>query len=142
MQMNAMAVRCWSLLSRVFNIVGDKQLSLIAAGVAFFGMFAVFPGIAAVIAIFGLVADPIVVSEQPALMEGIIPKDAYDLFRNQITRLLAAQSDTLDWARVVSISLALWSSRAGVAALMVRCSLSRPIRSRTNAAPISYCTTR
>lgn len=140
--MNAMAVRCWSLLSRVFNIVGDKQLSLIAVGVAFFGMFAVFPGIAAVIAIFGLVADPIVVSEQPALMEGIIPKDAYDLFRNQITRLLAAQSDTLGWARVVSISLALWSSRAGVAALMVWCSLSRPIRSRTNATPISYRTTR
>ena len=142
MQMNAMAVRCWSLLSWVFNIVGDKQLSLIAVGVAFFGMFAVFPGIAAVIAIFGLVADPIMVSEQLALMEGIIPKDAYDLFRNQITRLLAAQSDTLGWARVVSISLALWSSRAGVAALMVWCCLSRPIRSRTNAAPISYRTTR
>ena len=105
-------------------------------------MFAMFLGIAAVIAVFGLVADPIIVSEQPALMEGIIPKDAYDPFRNQITRLLVAQSDTLGWARVVSISLALWSSPAGVAALMVWCSLSRPIRSRTNAAPLSYRTKR
>ena len=108
----------WRLLVRVFTVVGDKQVSLIAAGVAFFGMFAVFPGIAAVIAVFGLLADPSVVSDQLMLMEGIIPPDAYDLISAQVLRLLNARSDTLGWATSVSIALALWSSRAGVAALM------------------------
>lgn len=110
--------RLWRLLYSVFVIIGEKQVSLIAAGVAFFGMFAVFPGIAAVIASFGLLADPIVVSEQLALMENIIPPDAYNLFAGQIGRLLDARADTLGFATLVSIGLALWSSRAGVAALM------------------------
>ncbi|MCO4849199.1 MAG: YihY/virulence factor BrkB family protein [Yoonia sp.] len=113
-----MGLRLWRLLAQVFTIVGQKQISLIAAGVAFFGMFALFPGIAAIIAIFGLLADPTVVSDQLALMEGIIPPDAYDIFANQIRRLLLAQPDTLGWATIVSTLLALWSSRAGVAALM------------------------
>ena len=112
------SLRLWRLLAQVLTIVGQKQVSLIAAGVAFFGMFAVFPGIAAIIAIFGLLADPAIVSDQLALMEGIIPPDAYDIFANQIGRLLLARSDTLGWATILSILLALWSSRAGVAALM------------------------
>ncbi len=115
---SALAIRLWNILTKVVKIAGEKQISLIAAGVAFFGMFAVFPGIAAVIAVFGLLADPIVVSEQLALLEGIIPPDAYNLFAGQIGRLLLARSDALGWATIVSIALALWSSRAGVAALM------------------------
>lgn len=113
-----LAKRLWRLLYATWELAGRKHVNLIAAGVAFFGMFAVFPGIAAVIAIFGLVADPMVVTEQLALMENIIPADAYDLFSGQIQRLLVAQSRTLGWATMVSIFLALWSSRAGVSALM------------------------
>ena len=118
MNIFGMALQLWRLLAQVFTIVGQKQVSLIATGGAFFGMFAVFPGIAAIIAIFGLLADPTIVSDQLALMEGIIPPDAYDIFASQIGRLLLARSDTLGWATILSILLALWSSRAGVAALM------------------------
>tara|TARA_R110002051_G_scaffold239372_1_gene299994 strand:+ start:10713 stop:11561 length:849 start_codon:yes stop_codon:yes gene_type:complete len=112
------ALRFWRLLVAVWTLAGRKQLSLIAAGVAFFGMFALFPGIAAVIAIFGLLADPVVVSDQLALLQDIIPPDAYGLFLGQIDRLLSAPNETLGWATVLSTGLALWSSRAGVAALM------------------------
>ncbi len=111
-------LQLWRLLSATWLLAGRKQVSLIAAGVAFFGMFALFPGMAAIIAIFGLVADPFVVTEQLDLMADIIPTDAYDLFSGQIQRLLSAQSRTLGWTTFVSIMLALWSSRAGVAALM------------------------
>ena len=37
------SLRLWRLLAQFLTIVGQKQVSLIAAGVAFFGMFAVFP---------------------------------------------------------------------------------------------------
>ncbi|WP_458790160.1 YihY/virulence factor BrkB family protein [Yoonia sp. MH D7] len=112
------AHRLWRLLVDVWALAGRKQLSLIAAGVAFFGMFAIFPGIAAIIAIFGLLADTAVVSEQLMLMQDIIPPDAYDLFQGQINRLLTTGTGTLGWATTLSIALALWSSRAGVGALM------------------------
>ncbi len=102
----------------VFGLAERVHLGLIAAGVAFFGMFAIFPGIAALIALFGLVADPVIVDEQFSLMEDIIPPDAFALFKAQIERLLSAQTGTLGIATLVSVMLAMWSARAGVAALV------------------------
>ncbi len=102
----------------VWQTASDKHLGLIAAGVAFFGMFGIFPAIAAVIAVFGIVADPVVISAQMTLMEGIIPEDAYRLLAVQVNRLVLADSGTLGWATFVSIALALWSARAGVGALI------------------------
>lgn len=108
----------WRILTAVWKTAGEKHLGLIAAGVAFFGMFGIFPGIAAVIAIFGLIADPVVIAEQLSLMQDIIPPDAYVLISSQVVRLVAAPADALGWATGVSILLAIWSCRAGVAALI------------------------
>lgn len=110
--------RLGRLLWVVWKNAGEKHLGLIAAGVAFFGMFGIFPGIAAMIAIFGLMADPVVIAEQLTLLEGIIPPGTYDLLAGQVNGLVNAPTQTLGWATVVSILLALWSCRAGVAALI------------------------
>lgn len=111
-------IAIWRTACDIWTEAGNRHIGLIAAGVAFFGMFGVFPGIAAVIAVFGLVADPVVVAEQLDLMRDVIPVDAYDIFATQIDSLLNARSETLGWATLLSILLALWSSRAAVAALM------------------------
>ena len=110
--------RLWALLMAVWTTAVERHVSLIAAGVAFFGMFALFPAIAAIIAIFGLLADPAIVVQQLELMREIIPAETYDLFATQMGRLLAAQTDTLGWASGLSLMLALWAARAGVAGLM------------------------
>lgn len=102
----------------VWKTASEKHIGLIAAGVAFFGMFGIFPAIAAVIAVFGLVADPVVIAEQMQLMQGVIPEDAYRLLAIQVNRLILAPSEALGWATFVSIGLALWSARAGVGALI------------------------
>lgn len=103
---------------QVFAKIDDWNLGLISAGVAFYGLFALFPAIAAVIAIWGLVADPIVVDEQIGLMEEFMPQEAYGLIDTQIDTLTSTTSSTLGWATGVSILAALWSTRAGVSALM------------------------
>ena len=110
--------RLWTLLMAVWTTSTERHISLIAAGVAFFGMFALFPAIAAIIAIFGLLADPAVVVQQLELMKEIIPADTYALFAAQMGRLLAAQTGTLGFASGLSLMLALWAARAGVAGLM------------------------
>ncbi|MEL6841442.1 MAG: YihY/virulence factor BrkB family protein [Pseudomonadota bacterium] len=114
----ATVLHIWRVLAAVWTSASEKHLGLIAAGVAFFGVFGIFPGIAAVIAIFGLVADPTVIGEQLVLMEDIIPPDAYRLLSSQINRLVSAPNEALGWATFVSITLALWSCRAGVGALI------------------------
>ncbi len=111
-------LRLWRLLYSVWNTASDRHIGLIAAGVAFFGIFAIFPAITAIIAIFGLLADPVVVVQQLELMRDIIPEQTYLLFVGQMGRLLAARTDALGLATLISILLAFWASRAGVAALM------------------------
>lgn len=111
-------LRFYRLLARVWDTASDRNISLISAGVAFFGMFSIFPALAAVIAIFGLLADPAVVVQQLELMRDIIPVDAYDIIAGQMDRLLSAGGEALGWASAVSIGLALWAARAGVAGLM------------------------
>jgi membrane protein len=93
-------------------------MGLMAAGVAFFGMFAIFPALGALIAVFGLVANPAVVEEQLSYFDDVMPPGADELITDQVHRLVTAQTGTLGWATIVSLLLALWSARAGVASLV------------------------
>ncbi len=108
----------YDVARQVFDDLGEKNAGLISAGVAFYGLFAIFPGLAATIAVFGLVADPIVVDTQLQLMRGFMPEGVFNLFEAQITNLVTARPETLGLATLVSILVALWSVRAGVAALI------------------------
>nr|MCW1951028.1 YihY/virulence factor BrkB family protein [Octadecabacter sp.] len=103
---------------QVVDDLGEKNASLIAAGVAFYALFAIFPGIAATISLFGLFADPIVVEAQLDLMQGIMPTGVFTLFETQVDRLLSVRATTLGLTTLISIGLALWSARTGVAALI------------------------
>ncbi len=103
---------------QVIDDLGEKNASLIAAGVAFYALFAIFPGIAATISLFGLFADPFVVEAQLDIMQGIMPTGVFTLFETQVDRLLSARTTTLGLTTLISIGLALWSARTGVAALI------------------------
>jgi membrane protein len=108
----------WDALRHVLRLMDEKNLGLIAAGVAFYGILAVFPGLATVIAIWGVVGDPAAVAVEMAEFKAVLPVDVYTLFDGQLQALAQADGLTLGWASVVSFVLAVWSARAGVAALI------------------------
>ena len=102
----------------VWLVMDERNLGLIAAGTGFFAMLAVFPGIAALIAIWGLVADPSVIEAQLDLMNRFVPAEGLALIRSQLDRLLTAQVETLGWTTALSTGLSLWWARSGVASLI------------------------
>lgn len=108
----------WAALRDGFVQIGETNLALVSAGVGFFGMLSVFPAIAALIALLSLVSDPDVVIAQLEQMQGILPDDVYEIFHTQIVSLVTTSPDTLGLAGAISIVAALWSARAGVAAMM------------------------
>lgn len=110
--------RFWDFMVCVWRRVSEGHFSLIAAGVAFYAMFAVFPGIAATIALWSLLSDPAVVRDYLDVAEQFLPGDVANLIEAQVVSLLDARSTTLGWATVFSILVALYSARAGVAALI------------------------
>ena len=105
-------------LLRFYRRVDKSDLDLISAGVAFFGFLAIFPAAAAVIAIWGTVFDPFVIQTQVVLLKGFLPPDAFTLVQAQVDGLLAVRGARLGWTTILSTLFALWSARAGVAALI------------------------
>ncbi len=103
---------------RLYRRAEQAELDLISAGVAFFGFLAIFPAAAAIIAIWGTVYDPSVIRTQTEVLKAFLPPEAYALVAAQVEGLLAVRGPKLGWATLFSTLLALWSARAGVAALM------------------------
>jgi membrane protein len=108
----------WGFFTDVWWRVGEGHFGLVAAGCAFFAMFAVFPGLAASIAIWSLVADPAVIAEYLRVAERFLPPDVALLIHDQVMGLLEAPRTAVGWATVVSTAVALYSARAGVSALI------------------------
>ncbi|MCA8882361.1 MAG: YihY/virulence factor BrkB family protein [Rhodobacteraceae bacterium] len=108
----------WHLLRGLQRRITAANLSLVAAGGAFFAMLSLFPGMAAVIAFLGFLIDPAVVDDQLALLDGFIPDGAFSLIESQIRRLAATNTSTLGWATAVSTGAALWSARLGTDAVI------------------------
>ncbi len=107
-----------AILIRVQQQIGEDHLSIIAAGIAFYSVLALFPAITALVGLFGLVADPSAISDNLSSLRSVIPKDAFDIIEQQVTGLASTSSRTLGLTSLLAILFALWSSRAGVAALM------------------------
>jgi membrane protein len=111
--------RGWrDILWRVWAQIGHDNVSIVAAGVAFYAILAVFPAITAFVSLFGLFADPAAVQEQFASLQGVIPAEAWTLLDDQLSTVLSAEAQSLGIGALVSLLIALYSGGAGVRALM------------------------
>ncbi len=111
--------RGWKdILLRLKEQIAEDNLFFIAAGVAFYAFLAIFPGIAAMVSIFGLVADPADVEEWIGAASAVLPPDALALIREQVHSIVSTPAESLGLSLAISILLALWSATAGVKALM------------------------
>lgn len=97
---------------------GQRHLGLIAAGVAFFCVLAIFPAIAALVAIWGFFSDPQVVANSMEWLDEYLPSDAYDLLFAQVQGVVGLGHGQFGWTTAISLGAALWSARAGVASLV------------------------
>lgn len=107
-----------AVLLRVWDNLGYHYVYLVAAGIAFFGMLALFPGIAALVGIYGLVSDPSAIMAQIRPLNDFLPEDAYALIEEQIEALLSDGGRSLSIASLIAVAFAIWSARLGVGALI------------------------
>nr|WP_253949063.1 YihY/virulence factor BrkB family protein [Mangrovicoccus sp. HB161399] len=108
----------WRFAMNMQARIDEANLTLVAAGGAFFSMLSVFPAIAAVVALMGFIADPKAVEEQMMLLEGFMPPEAFQIIDSQVHRMILTSNSTLGWATAVSTLAALWSARKGTDALI------------------------
>jgi membrane protein len=97
--------------------ITNDHLSIVAPGVAFYLMLGMIPALAALMSIYGLVADPADVQEHFAAVEGAIPAEAGSLLGEQMNRI-AEEQTTAGWGAFLGIALALWAGSRAALALM------------------------
>ena len=107
-----------SLLLRVYKAIGADELSLLAAGVAFYALFALFPGLGAATWLFSLLADPTTIQQQAAQLRDVVPAEAYKLIQQQLVSLASKNSTGLSVAGIISLVVALYSARLAASSMM------------------------
>lgn len=115
----ALTLREWKdVIVRVFHVFGDNNLGVIAAGVSFFVLLALFPAIGAFIAIYGLFLDPDSAVQQLSQLQGVVPGDVLSIVTQQMRQVAAGADTKMTVAAVFSLLVALWGTRMGTNALM------------------------
>src|SRR5215212_5939436 len=100
----------------VWSVSADRILST-SGGVAFFALVAIFPGIAAIVSLYGLFADASTIGNHLTLLSGILPGGVLALIADQITLIARQENETLGIAFAVGLLVAVVSANSGVAAL-------------------------
>lgn len=106
------------VLWRVYREINNDRLLAVAAGVVFYMLLALFPGLAALVSLYGLVSDPAVINAHLSLLTGVVPVGAVDIMREQVNRLAEARGGALSVGFLLGLGLALWSANGGMKAII------------------------
>jgi membrane protein len=111
--------RGWfAVLRRVKAEVKEDNVPLLAAGVAFYAMLAIFPAIIAVVTVYGMVADPAQVESQVGELAESLPSGADQLLTEQLKSVTSAGRQSLSIGLALSLLGVLWSASGGVQGLV------------------------
>ena len=103
---------------RVKDELTSDHVSVVSAGVAFFGLLAIFPAIGALMSIAGLFMDPAAIESQLESVLSVLPQNAASILQEQ-ARSVASQSGTgLGLAALFGVVLSLWGASKGMRTLI------------------------
>lgn len=107
----------WRILKRTLNQAMEDRLLTEAAGVTFYALLALFPAIAALVSLYGLVADRATIGEHLSMLSGVIPGGGMELIEEQVKRLASNPETALGFGALVGLGVSLWSANQATKAL-------------------------
>ena len=105
-------------LARVWRALARHNISIMAAGIAYYAMLSIFPGMSALVLTYGLVADPLTIAHHVSALTGVLPNEALKLLSDQLNVLISAPAEKLGIGLIVSVLIAVWSATSGTSAMM------------------------
>ncbi|WP_018858762.1 YhjD/YihY/BrkB family envelope integrity protein [Rhizobium sp. 42MFCr.1] len=102
---------------RVVEKVSAHRIMLIAAGVSFYLLLSIFPAVGAVVSLYGIVADPVTISDHLRELSWLLPPGAFDIIADQIKAIVERGSSTLGIAFLLGLAVALWTTHNGTLAI-------------------------
>lgn len=106
------------ILKRTYAEMQQDHVSVVAAGVAFYGLLALFPAIGSLLSIAGLVLDPAQVVDQMTEWTATLPAAAADIIRAQGVAVAGGAGSALSLAAIGGLALTFYSTAKGTKTLM------------------------
>ena len=108
----------FAILKRVYLMNGVHNLSLLAAGVAFFAFLAFVPLIAVVVLLYGLIADPSTVAASLDLLVGVVPPEVLVILREQLIQIVTTSATRQGLGLVLALLLSTYGAMRAATAIM------------------------
>ncbi len=105
------------ILLRVYSNISKHRILALAAGMTYYSILAIFPAIAALVAVYGLFADPTTIAQHLNQLAGFLPDGAIEVAHEQLTRVASKGSQALGLTFLVGLGVSLWSSNAAMKSL-------------------------
>ena len=106
------------VLWRTWQDLSDKNLFLVAGGVTYSALLALFPGLAALVSIYGLLLDPAQIEQDVASLAGVLPEQTRAMLQQELHQLASASNGALGISAIVGLLFALWTASRGMSGLI------------------------
>jgi membrane protein len=107
------------VVGRAWAEFNDDNIPLVAAGVTFYALLALFPAMGVVVSLYGLFADLHDVGEQLQALAVILPREALSFLADQMVRLAAGDAGGLSLALASSLAISLWSANGAAKSIIL-----------------------
>jgi membrane protein len=106
------------VLYRLKREIKQDNISLTAAGVAFYSMVALVPALVALVSLYGILTGPADVERQLRSLTDAMPRDVATLLRNLLRTTSNKSSGGLGVGFAIGLVGAVWSASSGMRALI------------------------
>jgi membrane protein len=114
-----MPKRAWrDIALRTYKRVWDDNVALVAAGVAFYGFFALLSLLGLIVLVYGLVADPLTVIEHMQALTGVLPRDVAILIGDQLMTAVRSSQKTKGFGILLTFLVATYGGTNGAASVI------------------------
>jgi membrane protein len=104
---------------RTWKESSKDNVSLVAAGVAFYGFLAMVPLLGATVLTYGLVANPQAVLHNVSSLATMLPQDVAKLIGDQLLNVVKTSGGKKGLGVLVALAVALWGARNAAGSLII-----------------------
>jgi membrane protein len=106
------------IVARTYKRIWDDNVGLVAAGVAFYGFFALLSLLALIVLVYGFFADPMTAIEHIRTLTAVLPTDVAFIIGDQLMTAVKASQGTKGIGILIAFLVATYGGTNGAAAII------------------------
>jgi len=110
--------RIYRVAQHTLDEISDDRIPLVAAGITFFALLAIFPAMASIVSLYGMFADRSSIADAIGDIAPYLPGGAVTILKTELHRLVAQPIGKLNFTFVAGFLVASWSASGGLKALI------------------------